>query len=208
MSSVRMRSTVARATSCSPSAWRRASSHCTFRPGRMVSTDNRSGARGTGRMSSTVSRATNDAVPGSCCSHTVANNALGAPPWHAFGSHGPRHNGVGTTRSPSCSKSAPYCAMKSSCMAECYEKLVRSPRVQGSALEGRVALITGAASGQGRAAAQLFASEGASIVVVDLNDDGANETVEMIEKEGGEASAVHADVSRRDDCDDMVAAAI
>ena len=40
-------------------------------------------------------------------------------------------------------------------------------------LDGRVALITGAASGQGRAAAVLFASHGASIAVIDVNDDGA-----------------------------------
>jgi len=80
--------------------------------------------------------------------------------------------------------------------------------VREPALEGRVALITGAASGQGRAAALLFASEGASIVVVDLNDDGANETVAMIEKEGGAATAVHADVARRVECDAMIAAAV
>jgi 3-oxoacyl-[acyl-carrier protein] reductase len=75
-------------------------------------------------------------------------------------------------------------------------------------LAGRVALITGAASGQGRAAAQLFASEGASIVVVDINDDGANETVKLIENGGGRAVAVHADVSRRTDNDHMVHAAL
>ena len=45
---------------------------------------------GTGRSSSTVSRATNAAGPGSCRSHTCANSALGAPPCIAFGSHGPR----------------------------------------------------------------------------------------------------------------------
>jgi NAD(P)-dependent dehydrogenase (short-subunit alcohol dehydrogenase family) len=39
-------------------------------------------------------------------------------------------------------------------------------------LEGRVALITGAGSGQGRAAAVLFASHGASIAVIDINDEG------------------------------------
>jgi NAD(P)-dependent dehydrogenase (short-subunit alcohol dehydrogenase family) len=75
-------------------------------------------------------------------------------------------------------------------------------------LAQRVALITGAASGQGRAAAQLFAAHGASVVVVDVNEDGADETAALVEKDGGTAIAVCADVSRRPDCDAMVAAAI
>jgi len=72
-------------------------------------------------------------------------------------------------------------------------------------LEGRVALITGAASGQGRAAAILFASHGARVAVIDINTDGAKETVDLVAGAGGEAIAVEADVSRRADCDDMVA---
>ncbi|MEY2591367.1 MAG: hypothetical protein QOJ67_3351 [Acidimicrobiaceae bacterium] len=72
-------------------------------------------------------------------------------------------------------------------------------------LEGRVALITGAASGQGRAAARLFAEHGASIVVVDIDDDGAAETVELVEKTGGRAASIHADVSDRDAAGAMVA---
>jgi 3-oxoacyl-[acyl-carrier protein] reductase len=72
-------------------------------------------------------------------------------------------------------------------------------------LTGKVALITGAASGQGRAAARLFAAHGAAVAVVDVNDDGAHETVEFVEKDGGRASAIHADVARRTDCDGMVA---
>jgi len=71
-------------------------------------------------------------------------------------------------------------------------------------LRDRVALITGAASGQGRAAAQLFADHGADIVVADVDDEGAAETVALVEKNGGRAYAVHADVSRRADCDAMV----
>jgi NAD(P)-dependent dehydrogenase (short-subunit alcohol dehydrogenase family) len=74
-------------------------------------------------------------------------------------------------------------------------------------LAGKVALITGAASGQGRAAATLFASHGARIVVADVNDAGSDETVALVQKEGSEAVAVHADVSRREDVDAMVAAA-
>lgn len=76
------------------------------------------------------------------------------------------------------------------------------------ALDGRVALITGAASGQGRAAAVLFAGEGARVAVVDVDDAGAAATVEMVGAAGSEAVAIHADVSHRADVDAMVAAAI
>jgi 3-oxoacyl-[acyl-carrier protein] reductase len=72
-------------------------------------------------------------------------------------------------------------------------------------LQGRVALITGAASGQGRAAAKLFAEHGALIVVADIDDAGAAETVRMVEDAGGRAAAVHADVSVRADAEAMVA---
>lgn len=78
----------------------------------------------------------------------------------------------------------------------------------GGWLEGRVAVITGAASGQGRAAARLFAAEGARVVVADLNDEGSAETVALIEQAGGTAGWVHADVSERADVDAMVAAAV
>lgn len=69
----------------------------------------------------------------------------------------------------------------------------------------RVALITGAGSGQGRAAAISFATHGASIAVIDINDEGSEETVSLVEKEGGAAIAIHADVSVNEDCDRMVA---
>ncbi|MEY2458445.1 MAG: hypothetical protein QOG30_275, partial [Acidimicrobiaceae bacterium] len=72
-------------------------------------------------------------------------------------------------------------------------------------LDGRVALITGAASGQGRAAALLFAAHGASIAVIDVNDEDAGETVALVEKDGGAAIALHADVSVADDCARMIA---
>ncbi len=72
-------------------------------------------------------------------------------------------------------------------------------------LEGNVALITGAGSGQGRAAAVLFAAEGARVAVAEIDDGGATETVAAIEAAGGEAVAIHADVSQRADCDRMVA---
>jgi NAD(P)-dependent dehydrogenase (short-subunit alcohol dehydrogenase family) len=75
-------------------------------------------------------------------------------------------------------------------------------------LDGKVALITGAASGQGRAAARLFGAHGAKIVVADINDDGSAETVRLLEEGDAEGIAVHADVSQRGDVDTMVDAAL
>jgi NAD(P)-dependent dehydrogenase (short-subunit alcohol dehydrogenase family) len=61
--------------------------------------------------------------------------------------------------------------------------------------EGHVALVTGAGSGIGRAAAELFSREGARVVVVDAAAESARETVERILGAGGEALFVQADVS-------------
>jgi NAD(P)-dependent dehydrogenase (short-subunit alcohol dehydrogenase family) len=71
-------------------------------------------------------------------------------------------------------------------------------------LTDKVALITGAASGQGRAAALLFGAQGAKVVVADFNDEGAAETVKMLEEQDSEGMAVHADVSVRADVDTMI----
>jgi len=75
-------------------------------------------------------------------------------------------------------------------------------------LEGKVALITGAASGMGKVAAQLFASEGARVVVSDVSDEAGEATVGEIGDAGGEAAYVHADVSRGADAERMVAFAV
>jgi NAD(P)-dependent dehydrogenase (short-subunit alcohol dehydrogenase family) len=71
-------------------------------------------------------------------------------------------------------------------------------------LDGKVALITGAGSGMGRCAAELFASEGARVVVADYAEDAGNGTVDAIAGAGGEATFVRADVSQAPDCDAMV----
>ena len=73
-------------------------------------------------------------------------------------------------------------------------------------LKDRTALITGAASGIGRETSLLFSSEGAAVVVCDINDEGGKQTVEQIRADGGNAMYVHADVSRSEDCRKMVAA--
>ena len=74
-------------------------------------------------------------------------------------------------------------------------------------LEGKVALVTGAGSGIGRESSLLFAAEGAAVAVVDINDQGARETVSAIDANGGRALAVHADVTKADDAARMIASA-
>jgi NAD(P)-dependent dehydrogenase (short-subunit alcohol dehydrogenase family) len=64
---------------------------------------------------------------------------------------------------------------------------------------GKIAFVTGAASGIGRAAALAFAREGASVVVGDVSERGNQETARMIEELGGRALAVRCDVTRTDD---------
>ncbi|WP_084958940.1 SDR family NAD(P)-dependent oxidoreductase [Thermoactinospora rubra] len=71
------------------------------------------------------------------------------------------------------------------------------------ALDGKVAIVTGGASGIGRATARLFAQEGARVVVADLDGEGARRVAAEI---GG--VAVQADVSRPEDCERVVAAAV
>lgn len=71
-------------------------------------------------------------------------------------------------------------------------------------LNDKVALITGGSSGIGYHTAKLFAQEGAAVVVVDVNDEGGNQTVAEITESGGKAVYVHADVSKAADCENMV----
>ncbi|MGN6183440.1 MAG: glucose 1-dehydrogenase [Thermoanaerobaculia bacterium] len=72
-------------------------------------------------------------------------------------------------------------------------------------LQGKVALITGGASGIGKASCLLFAREGAKVVVVDLKQEAAQATAEEIKAAGGEARAFAADVSKAKDAEAMVA---
>lgn len=75
-------------------------------------------------------------------------------------------------------------------------------------LNNEVALITGGGSGMGRAGAIRFAAEGARVVVVDINQQAAEETRDLIAQAGGEAIAVRADVASAADNEAAVAAAI
>jgi len=83
----------------------------------------------------------------------------------------------------------------------------------GDRLRGKVAIVTGAGSrgpglGNGKAAAILFAREGASVLCVDQALPRAEATVALIRGEGGEAEALAADVTRAADCRAMVEAAV
>ena len=71
-------------------------------------------------------------------------------------------------------------------------------------LENKVAIITGAGSGIGRASAIMFAKEGAKVVVADINDKGGEETVASINSNGGEAIFVHTDVSKATDAENLI----
>jgi NAD(P)-dependent dehydrogenase (short-subunit alcohol dehydrogenase family) len=72
-------------------------------------------------------------------------------------------------------------------------------------LQGRTAIVTGAAAGMGRAAAILFAREGAKVCVSDIADDGGKDTVAEIKSEGGEAFNIVCDVSKAVSVHAMVA---
>jgi NAD(P)-dependent dehydrogenase (short-subunit alcohol dehydrogenase family) len=74
--------------------------------------------------------------------------------------------------------------------------------------DGKVSLVTGGGSGIGQAACYLYAREGARVVVSDIDEKGGNETVDAIRRMNGDAIFVRADVSKPEDCEAMVAAAI
>lgn len=75
-------------------------------------------------------------------------------------------------------------------------------------LEGKVAVVTGAAMGMGEATAHLFAEAGAKVVVADFNDDLGPKVAEAITAAGGEAAFVKVDVSNEEQVEAMVKFAV
>lgn len=75
-------------------------------------------------------------------------------------------------------------------------------------IAGQSALVTGGALGIGQAIAQLAAAEGAAVTIVDINEDALEATVDAIRTQGGTAIGVVGDVSRPQDCQKAVEAAV
>jgi NAD(P)-dependent dehydrogenase (short-subunit alcohol dehydrogenase family) len=75
-------------------------------------------------------------------------------------------------------------------------------------LQDKVAVITGAGGGMGRTAAQMFATEGAKIVVAEFSEPAGRETVRLVEEAGGQATFVRTDVSAEADAKAMIEHAV
>lgn len=85
--------------------------------------------------------------------------------------------------------------------------------LNGDRLQGKVAIVTGAgnrggATGTGYATAFLYAAQGAKVLMVDLDEDRVGETLEVIQKEGGEASIYQADITDEESCNEMAAVCV
>ena len=72
-------------------------------------------------------------------------------------------------------------------------------------LQGRIAIVTGAAGGIGEGIAKAYAAEGATVLACDLNEDGAAETAEAIKKDGGKASSCHIDITDAEAAQSVIA---
>lgn len=75
-------------------------------------------------------------------------------------------------------------------------------------LRNKVALVTGAASGMGKAIAELFAKEGAKVIATDVNEENIKKVVEKINDSGGTAIAIKCDVTKQEDINKMIDEAI
>src|SRR5438094_10232645 len=75
-------------------------------------------------------------------------------------------------------------------------------------LDGKVALVTGGASGIGRATALTFAREGAKLIIADMNEDGGQQTVHMITENGGGAIFVRTEVSQAVEVQALISKAV
>ena len=75
-------------------------------------------------------------------------------------------------------------------------------------IKGRVTLITGAGSGMGKATAQVFASEGAKVIVTDVNEENAKKVSEQIKSDGGESLAISLDVTNETEINECISKTI
>jgi NAD(P)-dependent dehydrogenase (short-subunit alcohol dehydrogenase family) len=75
-------------------------------------------------------------------------------------------------------------------------------------LEGKIAILTGASSGIGRASALVFAREGAKVVLADIQDEQGEQIAQQIHESGGEALYVHTDVTKAEDARSLVETAV
>ena len=75
-------------------------------------------------------------------------------------------------------------------------------------LKGKVAVVTGAGSGMGKATALLFASEGAKVAAADISETAVESVAREVRNAGGEAIAISADVAKSEDVQRMVAATL
>jgi NAD(P)-dependent dehydrogenase (short-subunit alcohol dehydrogenase family) len=80
--------------------------------------------------------------------------------------------------------------------------------VTGGRVAGKVAMVTGGAGGIGQASARALAREGASVVVIDIDESGAAKVAEAIEASGGSASSLRVDLSSEEEVAGAVAAAV
>ena len=71
-------------------------------------------------------------------------------------------------------------------------------------LESKKAIITGGASGIGRAICEVFSEEGAKIVIADINESGGAETASIIEKQGGDALFIKTDISSESSIENLI----